>query len=96
LVVGARISVWELKLNDDIGHVTNFWIGLFFFMFLFLLLLLLLLPLAAAPASGLLSFPTLRVGEVCHARPAKELGDILDVMRGKLLQHFLIPHTLVK
>jgi hypothetical protein len=29
-------------------------------------------------------------------RQAEELCDILDVMRGKLLQHLLIPHTLVK
>jgi hypothetical protein len=30
---------------------------------------------------------------VCQA---EERRDILDVMRGELLQHFLIPHSLVK
>jgi hypothetical protein len=29
-------------------------------------------------------------------RKAKELGDILDVVRSEFLQHLLIPHTLVK
>jgi hypothetical protein len=29
-------------------------------------------------------------------RQAEELGDILDVVRGELLQHLLVPHTLVK
>jgi hypothetical protein len=29
-------------------------------------------------------------------RPGKNLSDILDVVRGKLLLHLLIPHTLAK
>jgi hypothetical protein len=29
-------------------------------------------------------------------RQVEELGDILDVVRGELLQHLLVPHTLAK
>jgi hypothetical protein len=35
-------------------------------------------------------------GPSALVRQAEELCDILDVMCGKLLQHLLIPHTLVK
>jgi hypothetical protein len=34
------------------------------------------------------------LGVVVHQ--AEELGDNLDVVRGELLQHLLVPHTLVK
>jgi hypothetical protein len=44
------------------------------------------------------------VGQAVYARcgpgtlicQAKELSDILDVVRGELLYHLLVPHTLVK
>jgi hypothetical protein len=35
-------------------------------------------------------------GPSALVRQAKELYDILDVMHGGLLQHLLIPHTLMK
>jgi hypothetical protein len=35
-------------------------------------------------------------GPGAFVRQAEKLRDILDVMRGELFQHILIPHTLVK
>jgi hypothetical protein len=72
----------------------------------FLLLLVVVAALSSNPCIGLATLAYLwgRQGMPCMALCdssalvylAKELSDILDVVRGELCQRVLIPHTLVK
>jgi hypothetical protein len=66
------------------------------------------LPLHWATTSmlGLSAFPASEAGGECQAWPSttlahfvrqvEELDDVLHIMRGQLLEHLLVPHTLPK